>query len=319
MPQGQTPLLDGNLKNLFYPPEPYTYFQRATNLPFATGSTLVKAAWAADASMLAYAHCGSRAMSDVELAEHFGRAGLVYAKIGDWKGSGTQAVFASCEQFAILAFRGTEFDDPGDLLIDALLIPALEGPLSLHPALVHRGFRNALNSVWDELAAAVAGFRAGHPQAEICLTGHSLGAALATLTYERLGETDANLSLYTFGCPRVGNEVFRDRAITHKGLGVHRFVNDEDTVTHVPANITLYVHVPTESGRFDAQGKLGKGDDTARADFSAFITPLTEWRGKLAKIDVSSRDAFLASVAAPGGLLDHSPARYCFRLWDCVT
>ena len=56
-----TSSLPGTLKNLFYPPEQgeYTYFARAKQSPFVGGSAVVKAAWAADASMLSYARYGA--------------------------------------------------------------------------------------------------------------------------------------------------------------------------------------------------------------------------------------------------------------------
>ena len=45
-PAGNTPLLQGSLKNLFYPPEKneYTYFARAGDFPFKSDDPLVKGA-----------------------------------------------------------------------------------------------------------------------------------------------------------------------------------------------------------------------------------------------------------------------------------
>ena len=63
-PLRHTPLLPGTLQNLFYPPQQYIYFARAAELPFTTGDTIRKAAWAADAAMLAYARYGERRMTD---------------------------------------------------------------------------------------------------------------------------------------------------------------------------------------------------------------------------------------------------------------
>jgi hypothetical protein len=68
--------------------------------------------------MLAYAiwlaPYGWHRMTDAELDTNFKRGGLTYEKIGRWDPPGTQAVCASCGHFAILAFRGTEADDPED-------------------------------------------------------------------------------------------------------------------------------------------------------------------------------------------------------------
>src|SRR5947209_14426146 len=93
-PIRQAPLLEGTWKNLFYPPErnEYTYFDRAKSLPFKSGSTFVKAAWAADAAMLAYGRFGKSAMPPSEFEDILkGPAGFdSVQRIGDWSKHGTQ-------------------------------------------------------------------------------------------------------------------------------------------------------------------------------------------------------------------------------------
>src|SRR6516162_7451568 len=110
-PTGNTPLLPGSLKNLFFPPEKgeYTYFAHVMGFPFVSGDFVAKAAWTADASMLAYARYGTTRMSPADFDENLARGGLRCLKqIGDWNALGTQGYFAGNGQFAILAFRGTE-------------------------------------------------------------------------------------------------------------------------------------------------------------------------------------------------------------------
>ncbi len=332
-PIRHTPLLPGTLRNLFYPPDAYRYFARAAEVPFVGANPIAKAAWAADASMLSYGRYGQRLMSDVELEENFGRAKLRVIKIGgtpgDWNAHGTQAAFAYCDEVAIMAFRGTERDDPDDVLSDADLFlshepdyrqaaqdatPAL-GHLGMvahlfsEPCLVHRGFQRALNQVWKEVHAEVGAYRRQHPEAEICMTGHSLGAALAVMSFSRFG--DGGMSLYTFGCPRVGDAAFRDRVLSNPGRGIYRFVNYNDAVTHVPTESLLYRQTPAECQRFDEDGNLDTGDDTFRGDADALRTAVEGLPGTL------KGDSVL-DAAAPPSVVDHSPARYCFRLWDCV-
>lgn len=316
-PRRQTPLLPGTLANLFYPPPDYRYFARAVEVPFALVGTTAKAAWAADASMLAYARYGDRRMSDGELDDNFGRAGMAYEKIGgtigNWNAPGTQAIFAACDSFAILAFRGTEPDDPADLLTDADLVPTLEANLQLFraPSLVHRGFQEALNQVWDHVRPLVMNYRGDHPKSEICFTGHSLGGALATLAFSRLA--DPAMTLHTFGCPRVGNAAFRDRVEANTGKGVFRFVNFNDAVTHVPTDSLLYRQAPGRCYRFTAEGKLlmEEKEDSLEGDVDSIIAAITG-------LPASFRLGNIDTIPAPPSLVDHSPARYCFRLWDCV-
>jgi hypothetical protein len=110
--------------------------------------------------------------------------------IGDWSKHGTQGYFAANEHFAIMAFRGTEADDPSDAVadLDLLLVgehdyrPAPDEPhLALrHLALleelvaprckVHQGFQRALNQVWEEVHSCITSYRKSQAQAEICFT-----------------------------------------------------------------------------------------------------------------------------------------------------
>lgn len=320
-PIRNTPLLPGSLKNLFFPPEneEYTYFARAKDCPFANTDPVVKGAWAADASMLAYARYGAKRMSATDFQENLARGGLrCLNQIGDWNDHGTQGYFAANDQFAVLAFRGTEADDPVDVIDDADLVPVPEpdhrpdgiapGFVLEIPALVHQGFKRALDRVWDEVRGCLADYRRSHPDAEMCFTGHSLGAALALLASSRFA--DRNISLYTYGCPRTGNQEFCDRVLADPRKTTFRFVNVNDSVAHVPLESPFYKHAPLNCFRFDENGNLSEDDGSFRGDIAALATVFTRFSVNL------SLD--LAKIPAPPGLVDHSPARYCIRLWNCV-
>jgi triacylglycerol lipase len=73
------------------------------------------------------------------------------------------------------------------------------------------------------------------------ITGHSLGAALATLAAVDIAAhyRPRTMEVYTFGGPRVGDPYF---AFAHNGLvPVHqRIFNDNDLVVHLPP--ILYAH-----------------------------------------------------------------------------
>jgi hypothetical protein len=334
-PLRHTPLLPGTLQNLFYPPREYeyVYFRRAGEVPFQKADQTGKAAWAADAAMLAYARYGARPMTPAELDDNFRRAGLACEKIGgapaNWNAPGTQAIFASCADFALCTFRGTEKDDPEDIRSDADILLVHEPdyrPVSQDPepplghrsfvsrlftasCLVHRGFQQALNQVWEKVHSLVTGYRGQHPHAEICFTGHSLGAALAVLAFSRFSDPD--LSLYTFGCPRIGDAAFRDRVLSNSGRGIYRYVNYNDAVTHIPLESLLYRQTPEKCFRFDQDGNLDIGDSSFKGDVQALQTAIAGLPGSI-------RAGNLDEIPAPPAVVDHSPARYCFRLWDCV-
>lgn len=76
----------------------------------------------------------------------------------------------------------------------------------------------------------------GDEPLSLTITGHSLGAALATLAAYDIKSTFNRAPLATvvsFGGPRVGNRSFRHN-LEKKGAKVLRIVNDDDLITKVP-------------------------------------------------------------------------------------
>ncbi|XP_027108945.1 phospholipase A(1) DAD1, chloroplastic-like [Coffea eugenioides] len=70
----------------------------------------------------------------------------------------------------------------------------------------------------------------------ITITGHSLGAALATLTAYDITNTFSHAPIVTvvsFGGPRVGDRTFR-KHLERNGTKVLRIVNSDDVITKVP-------------------------------------------------------------------------------------
>ena len=148
--------------------------------------------------------------------------------ITDWAwfdNDGTQAF--ACRKHKsneiLIVFRGTEPDQMKDILADlkAWRKPARE------KGLVHFGFAQALDKVYDNIVHWIDEQKLD--DATITCTGHSLGAALATIMASRL---DAN-ELYTFGSPRVGNRDFV-KEMKKDGVKHYRFVNNNDVVTSIP-------------------------------------------------------------------------------------
>jgi alpha-beta hydrolase superfamily lysophospholipase len=163
--------------------------------------------------------------------------------------------------------------------------------------------------VWEDVHSAVTDYRKQHPYAEVCFTGHSLGAALAVLAFSRFADPD--ISLYTLGCPRVGDAAFRDRVLSNSGRGIYRYVNYNDAVTHVPTESLLYRQTPEKCYRFAVDGDLDTDDSSFKGDIESL-------RAAIAGLPSAIKAGDLDNIPAPPSLVDHSPARYCFRLWDCI-
>lgn len=146
----------------------------------------------------------------------------------------TQAFLVSNGQYAVLAFRGTEVKKGKDIQTDAkaLKVSVIEGK-------VHRGFVEAYKSIEPQILEGLKLVR-GQP---LYITGHSLGAALATIATQYLERDhllrDQIAACYTFGSPRVGNREF-DRDFKS---AIYRVVNTTDVVTVVPLLLMGYMHI----------------------------------------------------------------------------
>ena len=131
-----------------------------------------------------------------------------------------------------IVFRGTEPNQMKDILAD---VKAWRKP-AREKGLVHFGFAQALDKVYDNIVQWLSEQKLDGERKITC-TGHSLGAALATIMASRL---DAN-ELYTFGSPRVGNRAFV-KEMKNDGIEHYRFVNNNDIVTKVPFPIRFVHH-----------------------------------------------------------------------------
>jgi triacylglycerol lipase len=161
----------------------------------------------------------------------------------------TQCLVLSNDSAIVVAFRGTEPDKLKDWMSD-LDTQFVDGPFGQ----VHCGFKLALSHVWDELDACVAAFQ--DKGQSLWLTGHSLGAALATLAAARWREVDKPVhGLYSFGGPRVGNRTFERTFNQDFGARNFRFVNNADLVTRVPLRAMGFSHAGTLL-YFGDKGKL---------------------------------------------------------------
>ncbi len=129
-----------------------------------------------------------------------------------------------------LVFRGSTSRIDWINNIDTYLVPYPKCP----NCAVHAGFYNDELSVKDEAMHYVYLMKQQHPSANIIVTGHSLGAAMATLI--SLDLNDLNLGpiiMYNYGSPRIGNIYFAQYASDM--IAIHnRVTHLRDIVPHLP-------------------------------------------------------------------------------------
>jgi len=126
----------------------------------------------------------------------------------------------------VLSFRGTQVTEPSDVLADLKAgknIEAIGGK-------IHVGFKGEINKLWPAIEKATANINS------LYVTGHSLGAAMATIAAGRM--QSKVLALVTFGSPRVGNQEYvACLTVTH-----YRVQNNCDDVTKVPFKLMGFAH-----------------------------------------------------------------------------
>lgn len=211
------------------------FFARRPFAPFepnAIAYSSANALWLAELSRLAYRHDVGEGSAPQPPRSSFLAAGK-FLQRGFFSSTDTdtQALLVENDRlphFAVLIFRGTEQRSPQDIIADVMTgLP----PLASQAVCVHAGFQLALDSVWADIADELSGIKC-----PVYFTGHSLGAALATLAAARHPPRAA----YTFGSPRVGNQAFA-QSVQH--LPIYRVVDDHDAVTWVPPEEFGYRHV----------------------------------------------------------------------------
>jgi triacylglycerol lipase len=317
MANRKKPLPRITLKNLRPPYDEangdYVYFADAAGNPFrheARGFELVNAWWLCEAATLAY--------SEPDTVRKIFTERTPLGSVRDFStGGGTECFVAAGDDFAVVAFRGTESSprrggprpDFREVFLDVLTDADIRASVFGEGAKVHRGFKQAVDEVWE--GGGLREHVASLPSRTVWFTGHSLGAALATLAAARSGRLDG---LYTFGSPRVGDAGFAaafSRLLSAKGTDYYRFVNNNDVVTTVP----LTALPPTVA--FKHVGELKHIDASGRVHSNpAFFEQLKDRVRGLLPVDAAGR---LNINFVPDGIEDHVPTLYATHIWNAYV
>ena len=164
----------------------------------------------------------------VTAKKEYKKLGYTGYKYFDVDGAQAHAVWKKYEY--CICFRGTEPSEISDVLADLNAIP--RG--SMTHGLVHSGFRKELDKLWGQLVDHQSVYLGKN----FYITGHSLGAAMATIATSRFEEFTEVTELYTFGSPRAGTRKFVNAIKTPH----FRCVNNNDIVTRVPLAFMGYKH-----------------------------------------------------------------------------
>lgn len=261
---------------LFSPERMPTIFVRGTEYDDAT--------LCAEASRLAYIRFNEDETEQQRLARSLALVGFTDVSVRSE--AGTQVVVASDidRKRTLVIFRGTQPDDISDITTDVEFLRCdWRGGGS-----VHRGFATAYDSIHGWLDQQVK-----HTEPiQMLITGHSLGAALATLA----ASIYPAAHLYTFGSPRVGDGEFADSFVSRT---VARFVNCADLVTRIPPEPMGYQHVGTER-YIDRSGTLRLTMDAVQKFEDAAI----------ARVEYIASSAWRPGSVAVRDLADHAPINY---------
>jgi triacylglycerol lipase len=116
---------------------------------------------------------------------------------------------------------------------------------------VHTGFLNVYDRFRDKLIAKV---RELNPK-QIIVSGHSLGASVATICSLDLQLLKYNVISYVFASPRVGDTVFC-KLIQSSGLKLYSIINMVDLIPTIPPSVSPNLDDPENPYIFTNCGEI---------------------------------------------------------------
>jgi triacylglycerol lipase len=272
----------------------YIHFENAAAHPFRPDPAelpRVNVWWLIEAALLSY-------WDPAAAIPVFNAAGLDAEFV---EADGTQCYVAWQADWLLVAFRGTEGDQWGDILTDARFaqIPWKVGH-------THAGFTDAVRRIEPKLTPVVN--RLAHGR-KLWFCGHSLGAALATLAADLYADTRG---VCTFGTPRIGDRTFSVAFSEKFARRSLRYVNGHDVVTHVPPPVIVPWHFRhVAPARFITQsGRVS----TLAPYLGHFFSDLFGHPETLLEVINGLQCGLFAHP--PRFFLDHMPKAYAIWTWN---
>lgn len=192
-----------------------------------------------NATILFLAQC-SQVAYKLERKKSFPKLGIKVEKILRDQEGQVRGFLAMRGEEAIVAIKGTASLEDAAADVDL-------SKVEFNSTFVHAGFKEYHDAVRYDVYQFVKHHR------RVLITGHSLGAAVATLLAMTIAlDTHTDVSIATFGSPRVGDNTFVE-LFNFLIPDSTRVVHDFDIITRIPK--IGYYHINTEL-QLDDHGKL---------------------------------------------------------------
>ena len=175
--------------------------------------------------------CNEAYYDKVKMIAYLKENNIKYSSVKFFTNDSAQGYGIVMSDRIVIALRGTEPTQAKDMLADIKTWPSESDTVGK----VHAGFKAEI----DKLYPAITKWLKPKGNKKLIITGHSLGAAMATILASRLKPTSPDLVLYTFGCPRTGN---KEWGVQFANIEAYRFVNNNDIIPQVPM-LGYYRHV----------------------------------------------------------------------------
>lgn len=122
--------------------------------------------------------------------------------------------------------------------------------------MIHDGFLSIFSEIYENVLE-ILDYYDPNKEKTICVSGHSLGAAMATivgLELENIGYT--NTYIYSFGSPRIGNLQLKDYYNSLTTLSLFRIINMEDEIPQTPTTVSPNFNSATNPFLYGHFGKV---------------------------------------------------------------
>lgn len=144
------------------------------------------------------------------------------------------------DSHCVVIFRGTSSSDGWKTDLDATLVD-LDWAACAGGCQIESGFSKGYLAVRSTIASQLSRYGCK----DLRITGHSLGAALATIAGYDLASNYSILQVYNFGSPRVGNQAFASNYDT-KFSDHWRVTHYKDPIPHGPTLGMGFNHIGNE-------------------------------------------------------------------------